>query len=149
MATNFDDIIDNMLVTIRDYKLDNLYELEPTLFYQILENYMIRGIPKFRECLKSLEYDKEARTFDSDFDIYEISIIADWGVIAWYTAELQDVLEFKEPLSDSDFKRYSTGQNLRPRQDYLNALREKVKQDSVDYNVAHLSELPFFNEVIL
>lgn len=149
MATNFDVILDNMLITIRDYKLDNLYELEPTLFYQVLENYMIRGVPKFKECLKSLEYDTTTRTFVSDLDMYEVDILSSWGVISWYTAELQDVLEFKEPLSDSDFKRYSTGQNLRPRQDYLNGLREKVKQDSVDYNITHLSELPFFNEVVL
>lgn len=149
MATNFDVILDNMLITIRDYKLDNLYELEPTLFYQVLENYMIRGVPKFKECLKSLAYDTTTRTFVSDLDMYEVDILSSWGVISWYTAELQDVLEFKEPLSDSDFKRYSTGQNLRPRQDYLNGLREKVKQDSVDYNVTHLSELPFFNEVVL
>lgn len=148
MATHFDTIIDRMLVTIRDYKLDNLYELDPTLFSQVLENYMIRGLPKFKECLKSLEYDTASKTFDSEFDMYEVDIIADWGVIEWYTNELQDVLEFKEPLGDSDFKRYSTGQNLKPRQDYLNALREKVKQDSTEYNIQHLSELPFFSEVL-
>jgi hypothetical protein len=149
MATHFDVIFDRMMVTIRDYKLDNLYELDPTSFYDILESYMIKGLPKFKECLKPLDYILATKTFVSDFDMYEVDIIAEWGVITWYTAELQDVLEFKEPLGDSDFKRYSTGQNLKPRQDYLNALREKVKQDSVEYNLQHLSELPFFNEVIL
>lgn len=148
MATDFDTVLDTMMVTIRDYKLDNLYDTEPTLFYQILENYMIRGIPKFKECLKSLEYDKSSRTFLSELDMYEVDVVADWGVIEWYTAELQDVLEFKEALNDSDFKRYSTGQNLRPRQDYLNGLREKVKQDSTEYLTLHISELPFFSGVI-
>ena len=61
------------------------------------------------------------------------------------TIEINDVLEFKEPLSDVDFKRLATGQNLKPRQNYLAELRRKVKQDATNYQFMHINQLPYFN----
>ena len=63
----------------------------------------------------------------------------------WYTDQINDVLEFKEPLSDVDFKRLATGQNLKPRQAYLQELRRKVKQDATNYQFMHIDKLPYFN----
>ena len=48
-----------------------------------------------------------------------------------YTDQINDVLEFKEPLRDVDFNRFATGQNLKPRQAYLEELRRKAKQDDL------------------
>lgn len=140
MGTPFSTIIDEAMVTIRDYKLANLYKEDNELFTEILESYMLRELPKFTDCLQPLTYDLESKTFDSDFDIYEISIIADWTVIGWYTAELQDVLEFKETLQNREFKKYSTGQNLKERQSYLRMLRGRVKQDGSNYQLRNLDK---------
>lgn len=146
MATPFNIIINQALVTIRDYKLDSLYEKDQNAFEQVMIGYMLRELPKFTDCLKSLTYDTQAQTFDSDFDNTEISIIADYTVLGWYLDNAQDVLEFKEALQDKTFKRYATGQNLKQRQEYIRLLREKVKQDGTNYQFKRLSSLPFFGE---
>ena len=111
MGTPFSAIIDEAMVIINDYKLAKIYKEDENLFTEILQSYMLRELPKFTECLKPLTYDLESQTFDSDFDINEIAIIADWTLIAWYEAQVNDVLEFKETLQNREFKKYSTGQN--------------------------------------
>lgn len=146
MATSFDSVIDMALIIIRDYKLDALYDSDENSFKQVLQGYMLKGLPKFEvSSIKSLEYNLTNREFVEDLDNIEIDIISDWTVIMWYTDQIQDVLEFKEPLSDVDFKRLATGQNLKPRQAYLQELRRKAKQDATNYQFMHMNELPYFN----
>lgn len=146
MATSFDSVIDMALIIIRDYKLDALYDSDENSFKQVLQGYMLKGLPKFEvSSIKSLEYNLTNHEFVEDLDDIEIDIISDWTVIMWYTDQIQDVLEFKEPLSDVDFKRLATGQNLKPRQAYLQELRRKAKQDATNYQFMHMNELPYFN----
>ena len=144
MATSFDSVIDMALVIIRDYKLDALYDTDA--FNLILQGYMLKALPKFEvSCVKSLAYDLENRTFIEELDSIEIDIISDWTVIMWYTDQLQDVLEIKEPLRDVDFNRFATGQNLKLRQSYLEELRRKAKQDATNYQFLHINDIPYFN----
>jgi hypothetical protein len=145
MATPFSTIIDRALITIRDYKLDVLYEDDSDAFENILLGYVTKAIPYFSQCLKPLTYNDDTLEFDADLDMYEINILADYVVIVWYEAELQDVLEFKEALQDKEFKRYSTGQNLTPRQNYLTELKTRVHQEGQNYQaLQNFSNLPFF-----
>ena len=146
MATSFDSVIDMALIIIRDYKLDALYQDDADSFNLVLQGYMLKGLPKFEvSCVDSLAYDLETRTFERELSDIEIDIISDWTVIMWYTDQINDVLEFKEPLSDVDFKRLATGQNLKPRQAYLQELRRKAKQDATNYQFMHIDKLPYFN----
>lgn len=146
MGTPLNIIIDRAMITINDYKLDDVYKTDPNTFTTILEGYMVRGLSKFDACLKPLDYNLDTHEFNVDLDMYEIDIIASWTVIEWYEGELQDVLEFKEPLRDVDFNKYSTGQNLRPRQDYIKELRIKVKQDASNYQLMNIDALPYFGK---
>lgn len=142
MATPFSTIIDRALITIRDYKLDAIYEDDIETFEGILLGYVVKAIPYFSQCLKPLTHtDNE---FDADLDMYEINILADYVVIVWYEANLQDVLEFQEALQDKEFKKYSTGQNLVPRQNYLTELKTRVHQEGQNYQAMHINDLPFF-----
>lgn len=146
MATSFDSVIDMALIIIRDYKLDALYQEDAGSFNLVLQGYMLKGLPKFEvSCVDSLAYNLETRTFERELSDVEIDIISDWTVIMWYTDQISDVLEFKEPLSDVDFKRLATGQNLKPRQAYLQELRRKAKQDATNYQFMHIDKLPYFN----
>ena len=146
MATSFDSVIDMALIIIRDYKLDVLYQDDADSFNLVLQGYMLKGLPKFEvSCVDSLAYDLETRTFERELSDIEIDIISDWTVIMWYTDQINDVLEFKEPLSDVDFKRLATGQNLKPRQAYLQELRRKAKQDATNYQFMHIDKLPYFS----
>ena len=48
------------------------------------------------------------------------------------------VLEFKETLQNREFKKYSTGQNLKERYSNLKMLRGRVKQDGTNYQFKNL-----------
>lgn len=147
MGTPLQTIIDQAMITIRDYKLDEVFTVDPETFDTIIEGYMLRGLSKFEGCLKPLDYDRTLHEFISDFNIHEVDIIASWTVIEWYEGQLQDVLEFKEPLRDVDFNKYSTGQNLRPRQEYIGTLRTKAKQDTTNYQLLDIENLPYFHDM--
>ena len=137
MATPFSDVIDMALVVIKDYKLDELAQTSQSDFDNVLIAYLVKSVPKFNGCLQSLDYDISTSTFASTLSNKEIDILADYTVITWFTQQMQDVLEYKEALQDPDFKRYATGQNFKPRMAYVDELREKVRQDETDYQLAY------------
>ena len=147
MSTPFSDVIDKALVVIRDYGLDALYENNDDAFYSVMQSYLLKGAPRFIECQKELTYDVDSQMFDADLSDVEIDILADYVVISWYEDNLNDVLEFKETLQDREFKRLATGQNLKPRQDYLTMLYTRVKQNTTNYLWADFDNLPFFGGV--
>lgn len=144
MSTPFSNIIDKALIVIRDYSLDALYENDEDTFESIMQSYMIKGVPRFIECLQDLSYDLTTQTFSSDLTDIETDILADYTVISWYEANLNDVLEYKEALQDREFKRLATGQNLKPRQEYLTMLYTRVKQNITNYLWASWDSLPYF-----
>lgn len=144
MSTPFSNIIDKALIVIRDYSLDALYENDEDTFESIMQSYMIKGVPRFTECLQDLSYDLTTQTFSSDLTDIETDILADYTVISWYEANLNDVLEYKEALQDREFKRLATGQNLKPRQEYLTMLYTRVKQNTTNYLWANWDSLSYF-----
>lgn len=144
MSTPFSNIIDKALVVIRDYSLDALYDINEDSFDSVMTGYLIKGVPKFVECKQDLSYDVDTATFDSDLTNLEMDILADYTVISWYESNLNDVLEFKETLQDREFKRLATGQNLKPRQEYLTMLYTRVKQSTTNYLWSNWDTLPFF-----
>ena len=47
MATPFANVIDKALVVIRDYGLDSLYEIDTIAFTNVLQGYLLKGVPRF------------------------------------------------------------------------------------------------------
>lgn len=144
MSTPFNNIIDKALVVMRDYSLDTLYASDIDTFDNVLQAYLIKGVPRFVECLQDLSYDVDTKSFNSDLTDLEMDILADYTVISWYESNINDVLEFKETLQDREFKRLATGQNLKPRQEYLTMLYTRVKQSTTNYLWANWGSLPYF-----
>lgn len=144
MSTPFSNIIDKALVVMRDYSLDTLYEQDEDAFDNVLQSFLIKGVPKFIECLQDLSYNVDTASFNVDLTDLEMDILADYTVISWYEANINDVLEFKETLQDREFKRLATGQNLKPRQEYLTMLYTRVKQNTTNYLWSNFGSLPYF-----
>ena len=144
MSTPFSTIIDKALIVIRDYGLDALYASDQDAFDSVMQGYLLKGTPRFTECLQSLAYDVDTQVFESDLTDAEIDILADHTVICWYESNINDVLEFKEALQDREFKRLATGQNLKPRIEYLTNLYTRVKQNTTNYLWANMDSLAFF-----
>ena len=141
MATSFDSIKDLALIIIRDYKLDKLYEKSADDFQTYTDGMLIKSIPKFVECLQSLDYNKSTREFANELTLKEQSILADWFVYTWLESNINDVTQFNLHLTNTDFKHYAEANNLEAKSEYLDRMREKIKQDSLDYQNENLDKI--------
>lgn len=144
MPTSFDTIIDLALTLIDDYALINLYNQNQQKFFTVCDSYLIAAVPNFIRCKQSLSYDATLRQFDNELTDLEISILADYWILAWFKKQTQDSKKFNALLQSSgSFKSHSAAQNLKEKNTYLNGLREKVSQKVTDYQAQDIESLSF------
>lgn len=144
MPTPFDTIIDLALTLTEDYALINLHNQDQQKFFTVCDSYLIAAIPNFTRCKQSLSYDATLRQFDNELTDLEISILADYWVLAWFKRQTQDSKKFNALLQSSgSFKSHSAAQNLKEKNAYLNSLREKVSQKVTDYQARDIESLSF------
>lgn len=144
MPTSFDEIIDLALTLIDDYALINLYNQNQQKFFTVCDSYLIAAVPNFTRCKQSLSYDATLRQFDNELTDLEISILADYWILAWFEKQTQDSKKFNALLQSSgSFKSHSAAQNLKEKNTYLNGLREKVSQKVTDYQAQDIESLSF------
>lgn len=148
MATSFDMIKDSALIIIRDYKLDKLYQTNQEKFQEYTDGILIKAIPKFIDCVHPLDYNLANREFIGDLTIHEQSILADWFVYVWLETQINDVTQFQLHLTNTDFKHYAEANNLQQKSEYLDRIREKIKQDAVDYQLLYIKEFDFFKDFV-
>lgn len=141
MATSFDNIIELMMTNIRDYKIDSLYEIDPTGFATYLDGFILRGLPRFTDSLTSLDYNAETREFTHDLSLLEQTIIADYATLEWMKSCIEDITQFQLHLTNREFKIHSEAENLKQKQSLANDMREKVKQLSVDYQLVNFNRI--------
>lgn len=138
MATTFNDIIDMALITIQDYKLNNLYQTNPKDFQAITNAFLLKGLPEFYNCKTPLTYDSTTQSFNNTLTPLEISILSDLWVYEWFNWHIQNVTQFENKMTPSDFKHYSEAENLKQKSEYLDKLREKHNQKMVDYDLKNI-----------
>lgn len=144
MPTPFDTIIDLALTLIDDYALINLHNQNQQKFLTVCDSYLIAAIPNFTRCKQRLSYDATLRQFDNELTDLEISILADYWILAWFKKQTQDSKKFNALLQSSgSFKSHSAAQNLKEKNTYLNGLREKVSQKVTDYQAQDIESLSF------
>jgi len=140
MATTFDEIYDLALVSIRDYKLDKLFDTSETDFKNYLEGFLKKAIPHFTNCKVDLEANASfsTDTFLVALSLKEQNILSELLTIEWFKKEINDVTQITMSMNDSDSKRYSESQNLKEKVSYYNIMREIVNQDMVDYGISNI-----------
>lgn len=138
MATTFEDVIDVALTTIQDYKLNNLYQTNPDDFATITNAFLMRGIPLFTNCKTPLDYDINTQSFINTLTSLEISILADLWVYEWFNWHIQNVTQFENSMTPSDFKHHSKAENLKQKSEYLDKLREKYQQRMTEYGLMNV-----------
>ena len=142
MPTSFDKIIDVALLTVNDYKFLKLYNQSQEGFQKWCDGFLLAAIPNFFQCRQSLDFDLEQRQFVNELTFTEISILADFWVIAWLDREIQDSTQIQNKLQiSSAFTQHSPAQNLKEKVALSNTLREKVYQKIVDYQVQDLDSI--------
>ena len=143
--TTFDDIEDLALVTIRDYKIDNLATSDPTAFQTYMDSFLVSAVPKFTSCLQSLDYSLATRTFSSILSNIEQDILANLLVVEWMTAETQNVTQFNLHLQNREYKVYAESENLKQKSEYLDRAREKAHQLATEYQLLNISSIPYYS----
>ena len=138
MATPFENIIDMALASIQDYKLNNLFKTNPKDFDTITNGFLVKGLPEFGCCKTDLSYDISKKEFSKDLSLLEISILSDLWVYEWFNWHVQNVTQFENSMTPSDFKHHSKAENLKQKSEYLDRLREKHSQKMVDYQIKNL-----------
>ena len=136
MGTPFTDVYGLALVTINDYKINNLAVSNPTGFNMLCEGYLMRAIPTFYGCLTDLSFNMTDKEFDNELSIQEINILADLMSIQWFLSKIQNVTQFDKKLPTRDFKILGEESNLKAKTAYLDILTERVKKSVSDYQLA-------------
>jgi len=148
--TPYTDLYDLMLMQIKDYNLDALYQSEDgeEKLNIYLQGFLVLAIPSFNNCQHDLSNrDDTSGTFNFDLTDAEKVILVDLMVIRWLVKEIQDVTQMKNILNDTDFKMYSNANNLSSKQNYLTELRERVSQAMSNYSLKYINWNKWFTGV--
>jgi hypothetical protein len=127
-GTKFADIFDLFMVTIKDWRIQSLFESSVVDFENYLSGFLILAIPEFNVCDQSLEYDLSKREFMVSLSEENKTILAQLMMQFWLTKEVQDVNQMNLHLQDRDFKVYSESQNLREKSFHLDKVKEYNSQ---------------------
>ena len=161
MGTPFIKVYDRAMTQFKDYRLDNLYQLDKESFYQLLKGFLLDSIDDFDGCLTDLSYDSVDTTvtnedgtttttteyfFNSDLSSKEIKILCLGLAIAWFNNDMQDVTQFRLHLNVREYRSHSESQNEKQRSEVLDKMREELDRNITEYQLSRLSELPFFGE---
>lgn len=137
LGTPITTVLDLALVSMRDYKIDQLYTKSQTDWLNYLQGFLSMAILEFDNCRQSLEIVEDSGTnyFVSTLTNQEIKILV-YGIIYYFlNREINNTSQINLHLNDNDFKHYAESQNLDKKVSYRNNLYEQFKQALVDYGM--------------
>lgn len=151
--TNFKVVYDRAMGRLRDYRLDNLFNIDEDAFYTYMRGKLYESIDTFNGCLSDLSYHSETVGlvtewyFDNTLSSKETSILAYGIIIAWMEQNTLDITQMNLHLSTKDFKNFSESQNLKQKSEVLDKMREDMSREITEYQLKNLTSIPFFGGV--
>lgn len=134
--TSFEEIYSLFLNSIQDYSIKNLFVYDTEIAQEMTETFLLRAIPKFRNCEKDLKnINLQCKFFNVKLDLEEEVILSDLMVLSWMDRVVNDIVQMNLNLNDNDFKHYSEEKNLREKSMYADRIREKVSQEMTNYGL--------------
>jgi hypothetical protein len=124
---------------VRDYRLDAIFNASGSfVLNQYLEVWLMDAISDFEDYAdQDLTYVTSGSTtegyFTTTLNTKNKLIISKIMTKYWLQKTINDVLMMGLHVTDRDFKTFSSAQNLRAKQDYLNSLKEELSQEIIDY----------------
>lgn len=137
-GTTFNEIYDNFMMTITDYRLITLYSASVTDFQTYLSAWLIQSIPEFTNCDQSLAY--SSSEFTETLTQKNIDVLILLMKKKWFEKELENILQMTNVVQDRDFKMHSQANNLKEKRERLITLQEEVSQKLVDYGFAYSTD---------
>ena len=135
MSTPYSDVFNLFLTSIQDYRINKLYSQSVEDMENYLIPFLIKAITNFRKCKTDLEdRDDENRIFNQTLSTDEKVILSNLMMVEWLTKEVNDILQMRLYLQDTDFKTYSQANNLREKRELLTTMKEMVDKQIVQYS---------------
>jgi hypothetical protein len=140
MGTPYSEINELFLSGIQDYKIDRLFQSStPSLVDDYILPFMTRGLINFKKCKKDLSNrDNMNKMFNITLDDEEKVILSNLMIVEWLNREVNDILQMKLHLNDTDFKLHSAAQNLKEKREHLYGLNELVHKQITQYGYNNL-----------
>lgn len=129
MATEFSVIYGSFLSKVTDNDLADMTEEAANI---VMSDLLQQAIVKFSESCKKKLADTDSTGFLDDLDIYEIDILSELMVEAWYKPHLNFAELLRNKLSTKDFTTFSPA-NLQ-------------KENRESYELAHQRARSMINE---
>ena len=158
MGTNVEEVYDMALVTIRDYRLDNLAKADYDAFLKYLQGLLTKGIPEFTGDILGDLTIEENTIVDEDgnetttynfmrvLTPKEISILAETVVYNWVQSIQNDAVLLRGHLGVKEFKQLEISAGMKQRSEYIDKLFEKIHYDITQLQLDNLDKLSFFGK---
>lgn len=139
MGTPYSDIYDLALMSIEDYMLDRMAHDSRESFFTYLQGFLVRAIPHFNNCLKSLsDRDDSIGRFNVELDDDEKNILADWLVIMYLDKEILDRRQIIGMIQNkNEAHRYSEANLLKSKIELRATKYEQARNRQRDYSLKH------------
>lgn len=137
MGTSLSEIYDIFMLTVTDYRLNDLFEMSETDFENYLNGFLEFAIADFDICDQDLNYDKETNSFSETLTRENKIILATLMTKHWLNKLVNDITQMNLHVTDRDFRVASEAMNLREKSIYLNNVKETCSQMLIDYAYKH------------
>ena len=103
--TKFEDVYPLFLNTIQDYSIKNLFKYNIDVALEMIEYFLLKSIPKFRNCEKDLSNpDTNCKNFGVKLDLEEKVILSDLMVVSWMDRVVNNITQMNAGLNDNDWR---------------------------------------------
>lgn len=101
--TKFEDIYHLFLGSIQDYRLRNLFKDDIPTAEDVLETYLLKAIPKFRNCKQCItNIDEIQKCFKVSLTLDEKMILTDLMLLSWMEQVCNNIAQMDLTLNDND-----------------------------------------------
>lgn len=134
MSTPFQAIYSRFSIKVQDYTLDQLFQSDVKSYEAYIKGFLLSAIPKFSKCKSDLsDRNDDAQFFNRQLTESEQEILSILMQVEWAEKEVNNVVEMRLGLSNSDFKRYAEANNLKAKMDLRDSLIERADKLIVEY----------------
>nr|WP_145401465.1 hypothetical protein [Paenibacillus xylanexedens] len=133
--TPYVNIYERFSIKIQDYMLDEMFRESSDTYEDYIVGFLKAAVAKFTYCRKNLaDRDEDIKCFNVTLSELEEEILAEMMKVEWMDKEVNNVLEMRLALNNSDFKRYAESNNLKAKMDLRDNIQERVNNLIVQYS---------------
>jgi len=132
----FSTIYDLALTSFRDWRLDKLFQTDPTSFNLVMQGLLMKAIPKFQNPNVDLtNFDLTLQQFNETLDLDTQVILSNFVVLEWMETQINDARTIALLLNSTDFRHSSEGNTMKEKANIRNQFREMNDREMTKYAI--------------